>query len=816
MAITYQTPGALGYDDLTSPLAVAFPTTVTAGDKLLLFIGQKPSTANSGSITTPSGFTLVGSLTGAGGYGTTLGADTGNTNIYVYEKNAAGTEGGTTVSLVHATTNVLWAQILRFTTSNGSWAATTFTTGSDIAAGNVSIAGAADPGFAAGDVAVWGMCIPSDVTTPAQFSAHAITAAGVTFGTAVETSEADSTTGNDIGGYIAYAPVSSGTSTGVPTFTATAGGTTTNVRGPGIIVRLRESVWDGVTAYSSSTTSAQAYNLTQIQVVNYSSSTSSAQTYTPKYDANKAYSNTSTSTQTYATVREAIKSYSSVTTSTQSYAPLLTLPVAYSSNTSSAVNYTLTDNTLITGWLSATQTGSSPDGGISDSTVTSDDGLYNTFTVGNGNTYNLYAFGFDPLLPSSSSVFGAEIRVTGYADTNFTGIVGIREGTTTANLVLPGGSGNEATVTVGSLNNDWGGGLNGGEANQSNFHVNLEFYNTTGATRTVNIDQIQIRFRYKDLGQYISYSASTASAVNYTTNHSAFTVYDVTGTSTQGYTPRYDAFETYASTGTGAQSYAPRYDAFEAYASTGTSTQGYTPRVDTVKGYTSTVTSTQGYTPRFNAFEAYSSSTVSSVAYATAARTNAAYASTSSSTVAYSVITDTTAISIAYSSSTISSVNYSPAFRAVINYVSSGSSSVTWTPLFSLAVNYSATGNSAQNYVPVYNANAAYISNSSSSINYSAVFDAAVAYASTNISATNYTVTAFSGSGDLADTVKVVIDWQEFVTGPQITTLTDRTETLFLVAKQSTTLTVETEQSANLTVEFEQSATVASLPNSIQ
>jgi hypothetical protein len=40
---------------------------IQASDVIALVVGQKPSTANSGTVTTPSGFTLQSSLTAAGG-----------------------------------------------------------------------------------------------------------------------------------------------------------------------------------------------------------------------------------------------------------------------------------------------------------------------------------------------------------------------------------------------------------------------------------------------------------------------------------------------------------------------------------------------------------------------------------------------------------------------------------------------------------------------------------------------------------------------------------------------------------------------------
>ena len=101
--------------------------------------------------------------------------------------------------------------------------------------------GTSPTAFLAGDMAIWGMCIPTDVTTPSQFSAQAITATGATFGTAVEFIEPDSTTGNDIGGYLAYATVTSGSSTTAPTVTTTLAGTLTNVRGPVVLLRIRET-----------------------------------------------------------------------------------------------------------------------------------------------------------------------------------------------------------------------------------------------------------------------------------------------------------------------------------------------------------------------------------------------------------------------------------------------------------------------------------------------------------------------------------------------------------------------------------------------
>ena len=246
MALGTPTSAAVAYSASGgTSVSPAYPSGLAAGDVIVMFIGQKPSTANGGTVTTPTGWTLQDSLTGAGGYGTTLGADTGNTNLFVYTKDTVtGSETGT-LSVALGTNNVTWAFMIRVPVGNGTVSygtadgqrTTTPTSPMSIALTN----GASATNFQAGDLALWAMCIPTDVTTPSQFSAESITATGATFGTAVEFNEPDSTTGNDIGGYSAYASVSSGSSTTAPTVTTNITGTLTNVRGPVVLLRVRET-----------------------------------------------------------------------------------------------------------------------------------------------------------------------------------------------------------------------------------------------------------------------------------------------------------------------------------------------------------------------------------------------------------------------------------------------------------------------------------------------------------------------------------------------------------------------------------------------
>lgn len=253
MALGTPVAGAAAYSASGgTTVSPAYPAGILATDVVLIFTGQKPSTANGGTVTTPAGWTLVDQLTAAGGYGTTLGADTGNTNLRVYKWDApvAGQTGTRALTLTQ--NNVSWAFMVRVPTGGGAIThgsatgqrTTTPTSPMAIALTN----NATNPtAFQSGDLAIWAMCVPTDVTTPAQFSAESVTATGATFATAVEINEPDSTTGNDIGGYSARATVTAGSSTTAPTVTATLAGTLTNVRGPVVLVRVREAVVTALT-----------------------------------------------------------------------------------------------------------------------------------------------------------------------------------------------------------------------------------------------------------------------------------------------------------------------------------------------------------------------------------------------------------------------------------------------------------------------------------------------------------------------------------------------------------------------------------------
>lgn len=240
MTVSAPTAGAFAYSS-SGGLSVspAYPASIGVNNALIMTVHQKPATANGGGVATPADWTLIGSAIGQGGYGATLGADTGNTNLYVFRKNKVdGTETGS-VAVALTDNNIARAEIIKVSNDTGRWDIAV-ATGSDINGGNLSAAMSSDPGVNNGDLVIVDFGIATDVTTPSQFSAEAITQTGVTFGARTELGEPDSAVGNQLGGVLFYAAATAGPSSGVPTVTATAGGTTTNVRGPVVFIRLRE------------------------------------------------------------------------------------------------------------------------------------------------------------------------------------------------------------------------------------------------------------------------------------------------------------------------------------------------------------------------------------------------------------------------------------------------------------------------------------------------------------------------------------------------------------------------------------------------
>lgn len=208
-----------------------------AGGILAIAVVQKED-ADSVAITQTAGVTLVKLGEKVSTFGSP-GGDTGPMRIALFYREVDGTEasftfnGGGNVMLC---TPFFLGKPSAF---DCTWDID-FASGEDVVAGTAwSVALSPDMDLAPLDQILMVSAIPTDVSTPNQFSAQALTATGLTFQNE-ELFEWDTSTGNDAGGFVSRHAVLTGTDPAVATtYTATAGGTTTNVYGPSVALRAR-------------------------------------------------------------------------------------------------------------------------------------------------------------------------------------------------------------------------------------------------------------------------------------------------------------------------------------------------------------------------------------------------------------------------------------------------------------------------------------------------------------------------------------------------------------------------------------------------
>lgn len=229
MSITHVGSGA--WDAGSTSLTVAVPTGVAAGDALVVYVGCKPDTA---TIELPAGWANLASASGGSGV---QGIDTGLVRFRAFWKEAGAGETALTVTVTSG--NVALGSMHAWRKTNaGTWDLigrtgqdTTSGTGFSLPFANVSM----DPG----DHVLVGMTIAGDNAT---FGAGALSSAGITFDTPVESpsTAGSSTVGNDLA---ATAYVSSVTAGSAASQSVTGSSTLSAAQtGGGILVRLREPV----------------------------------------------------------------------------------------------------------------------------------------------------------------------------------------------------------------------------------------------------------------------------------------------------------------------------------------------------------------------------------------------------------------------------------------------------------------------------------------------------------------------------------------------------------------------------------------------
>ena len=224
---------------------IPYPANTKPGDLLVLVCGMKTAAAPSadpgaGVVAEVAWDERLGNVVG-GGYGATHGNNTGDTLLSVWTRLVGESGEPTDVGCLLYGNNVAWFTIMHYRTKSKSYAVLA-AKGQDTT-GNASFGATMETSMdvrARDELIAFGV-IPTDVTTPAQFSSHAFTSNnGTTVAVASEITELDSSANNKIGGVIARTSVTgTGTGEATITYTATTGGTVTNARGPVGVLRIR-------------------------------------------------------------------------------------------------------------------------------------------------------------------------------------------------------------------------------------------------------------------------------------------------------------------------------------------------------------------------------------------------------------------------------------------------------------------------------------------------------------------------------------------------------------------------------------------------
>ena len=222
----------------TTSTTVAY-NNVAAGRLAVITVGSKPDT---GTVATPSGWTLIGTATGGTG---TSAADTGLTRTTLFGKILDGTETGNVTVNGTSTTSIQGAMDV-YSKTLANWDFATFVSGADSTHGtNYSAASGtwSNGGINTGDWIHVGHSGDTDDSTTAT-SAPTISQSGSTVGTVAGRSQVRNTSGNQGMTYTWSAPVSAASAN---TAAVTAGFTwSVSSCGPALAARLRD--YDPVSA----------------------------------------------------------------------------------------------------------------------------------------------------------------------------------------------------------------------------------------------------------------------------------------------------------------------------------------------------------------------------------------------------------------------------------------------------------------------------------------------------------------------------------------------------------------------------------------
>jgi MSHA biogenesis protein MshQ len=228
MTVAFGAAGA--FSGGTTSLSLAFPADITAGQMLVMAVGNKYADATP---STPDDWQLLGTLTG--GAGGSAG-DTGVVRGSVYTRIADGTETGNQAVTV-TSGNSACGRIWRVTKDAAKAWGLAFASGAKNTANTLdwSVTMSTNPGISTDDLV---FAISFDNSDGFTWASEAVSATGCTFGSATERGDSASAQGDDMHMTISEHPCTAGPSTAAPVYAATLSGTATVNRPAGVSMLL--------------------------------------------------------------------------------------------------------------------------------------------------------------------------------------------------------------------------------------------------------------------------------------------------------------------------------------------------------------------------------------------------------------------------------------------------------------------------------------------------------------------------------------------------------------------------------------------------
>jgi hypothetical protein len=226
--------GIGGTADGSTSLSIPYPSTIAAGDLLIVCIASKDDAVPA----VPAGWMLPanGQGSNAGDGGSTPDRGYGRSTVFI--KSAQGTETGSLLVTIPSGNSAIGA-MARYVKGGGFWSYAAANGRDDIQGVGWFISAGSDPGITAGDIVF--VCSGVNSDDP-SFAAQAITQSGVVYGTATERVDAGTSEGNDSKVVISEHPVAAGASWGVPAFKMAASQSSVNSpEGSSVLLRIREA-----------------------------------------------------------------------------------------------------------------------------------------------------------------------------------------------------------------------------------------------------------------------------------------------------------------------------------------------------------------------------------------------------------------------------------------------------------------------------------------------------------------------------------------------------------------------------------------------